>query len=67
MTEKNNYCKHEVDPATVVYDKKYGRRCKCKYCGCNLYMIRENTVKHEHRTRMSKKDRKRAKEVVQNV
>ena len=31
-------CDHEADPATIEYDKRTGRRAKCRKCGADLVM-----------------------------
>jgi len=33
-----NICKHEIDPNSIVYDKRYGRSGICKFCGCKLFV-----------------------------
>lgn len=65
MILKPEPCKHEADPATLVYDGKYGRRGRCKHCGAAVFVYRTANIKHsapgEGKPRMSKKDRRRAK------
>lgn len=33
-------CDHEADPATIEYDKKYGRKAICKKCGAKLWITK---------------------------
>lgn len=51
-------CKHEINPDTIEYDKKYGRRGKCKHCGCKVVQFRYARTKTS-RVHMSKKERLR--------
>jgi hypothetical protein len=52
-------CKHEVDEETVEYDKNYGRKGKCKLCGCKLAITKEIHLNPNRpaRERLSKKKR----------
>jgi len=44
MKKKSPYeiinCKHEIDPATAKYNKRYGRSGYCKYCGCKVVVTK---------------------------
>lgn len=55
-------CKHEIDPETIVFDPRYGRRAKCALCGTELRIFRKRDPKNKSgkgKVHMSKKKRLR--------
>jgi hypothetical protein len=57
-------CKHEMDEESLVYDKRFGRRGKCKLCGISMiHTTFVNMDKLPRREHLTKKERKRAKEL----
>lgn len=53
------YCKHEVEPKSIEYDKTYGRVGICKKCGCKVYAQRVNPNPKRTRVKMKKKERRK--------
>jgi uncharacterized lipoprotein YbaY len=33
-------CKHEFNPKDIKYDKRYGRKAKCRKCGKVFFLTR---------------------------
>lgn len=69
MIKNKRTCQHEIDPESVEFDSRYGRRGVCKHCGATLvqYTTHRPDPAKPGKIRMSKKQRKRIKKQIRET
>jgi hypothetical protein len=64
MGNKINICRHEIDPDSLEYSKRYGRIGKCKLCGCKIRQTKYVNINKPKIPKMNKKERKKVKKAM---